>query len=320
MKKIHLLSFLTFSLLMPLNAIGQDYVDIIKARYGTTFNSTFEDSPHTTDIKNFNIGLTYPLVLNENNALITGLDFSLTSLQLVPIAEYTNLYSSTLKLGISSTFNEKWSGTFVALPKIASDYESISSDDFYMGGFASLKYKKNEYLTYRFGFYASSEAFGVFATPIFGLYYKSPNQLFEIDASLPISADINYDVGAATIGFDYFGIGRSYKVKQENSPTLYVEQSPLEFSSYVQFNTSNEAILLRAKLGYTTNEHEVYNENDTLDFRLSAFSFGDDRTQLNPTLSGSLFIRFEAVYRFHIKDKKKKPLIKQIQNERKELS
>ncbi|MFT6687407.1 MAG: hypothetical protein ACJAX7_000405, partial [Saprospiraceae bacterium] len=56
-------------------------------------------------------------------------------------------------------------------------------------------------------------------------------------------------------------------------------------------------------LGYTTNEHEVYAENDKLDFRLSAFSFGNDRRQLNSSLNGSLFIKFEAIYRFHIKKK-----------------
>ena len=74
----------------------------------------------------------------------------------------------------------------------------------------------------------------------------------------------------------------------------------------MQINTFNKNVLVRAKLGYTTNEHEVYAENDKLDFRISAFSFGDDRTQLNPKLSGSLFIKFEAIYRFQIKEKEAK--------------
>ncbi|MFT4697934.1 MAG: hypothetical protein ACI9SJ_001066 [Flavobacteriaceae bacterium] len=303
MNTFHLKTIPLLFLLIPISIFSQDYVDILKVGYGTTFNSTFEDSPHSTDVNNFEIGLTYPVVLNEKNALITGADFNLTSLQLAPVSEYTNLYSTTFKIGLSSTFNEKWSGTFVLLPKIASDYHSISSDDFYFGGFASLKYKKNKHLTYRFGFYSSSEAFGVFATPIFGVYYKSSNQRLVIDASLPITANINYNLGAATIGFDYLGIGRSYLIHQENTLPVYVEQSPLEFSSYFQLNTFNKNVLVRAKLGYTTNEHEVYAENDKLDFRLSAFSFGNDRRQLNSSLNGSLFIKFEAIYRFHIKKK-----------------
>ncbi|MBV1922642.1 MAG: hypothetical protein KUG68_01290 [Flavobacteriaceae bacterium] len=306
MNKFHLTRYLLLFFLFPISVFSQDYVDIIKVGYGTTFNSTFENSPHSTDVKNFDFGLTYPIVLNEKSALITGVDFSITNLQLAPVSDYTDLYSTTFKIGLTTSFNEKWKGTVVLLPKIASDYHSISSDDFYFGGFASLKYKKNEHLSYRIGFYSSSEAFGTFATPIFGLYYRSPNQRLEIDASLPIVADINYNLGKATIGFDYFGIGRSYKIHQDNTAPVYVEQSPLEFSSYIQFNTFNKNVLVRAKLGYTTNEHEVYAENDQLDFRLSAFSFGDDRTQLNPTLNGSLFLKFEAIYRFHIKEKEAK--------------
>ena len=29
-------------------------------------------------------------------------------------------------------------------------------------------------------------------------------------------------------------------------------------------------------------------------FRISAFSFGDDRTQLNPDILGSVFLKFES--------------------------
>jgi hypothetical protein len=58
--------------------------------------------------------------------------------------------------------------------------------------------------------------------------------------------------------------------------------------------------LLRAKVGYTSNIYEVYEQGDKLDFRVSAFSFGDNRTQLNPDIKGSVFIKFEAIYRLQI--------------------
>lgn len=303
MNSFQIKKLLVIFFILPLVSFSQDYVDILKVGYSTAFNSTFENTSHSTDVKSFDIGLTYPIVLNEKSALITGADFILNNLQLAPNTDNVDLYSTTLKIGLTTTFNEKWKGTLVLLPKIASDYNSISNDDFYIGSFGSLKYKKSEHLSYKFGFYFSTEAFGVFATPVFGLYYKSPNERLEIDASLPITADINYSLGKTTIGFDYFGIGRSYLIHQNNTSPVYVEQSPLEFASYIQFNTFNKNILVRAKLGYTTNKHEVYAENDKLDFRLSAFSFGDDRTQLNPTLNGSIFLKVEAVYRFHIKKK-----------------
>ena len=235
--------------------------------------------------------------------MITGADFSLNTVQLFPDAAYSNLYSTNLKLGMASTWSEKWSTTIVLLPKIASDYKNIMGDDFYFGGFALLKLKKNENFKYRFGIYATQEAFGFFTTPILGWYYLSPNKRFEMDMSLPIAADVSYKLGLTTVGVDYFGIGRSYNVHYKNAPTLYADLSSLEFAGYLQFNTLEESVLLRAKAGYSSNSYEVYAEGKKIDLGVSAFSFGDDRTQLNPSINGGVFLKFEAIYRFHIKEK-----------------
>ncbi|MCZ4317683.1 DUF6268 family outer membrane beta-barrel protein [Aequorivita viscosa] len=297
------LLFLTF--LLPLFVSSQEYVDLFRIGYGQTFNNNFEGTNSSTFVKSFEVGLTFPVVLNENHALITGADFSRNNLQLFPEAEFTSLYSTNLKLGMASNWSEKWSSTIVLLPKIASDYKNISSDEFYLGGFAVLKFKKNENLKYRLGIYASQEAFGLFTTPIIGWYYLSPNKRFEMDMSLPISADVSYKLGTTTIGVDYFGIGRSYNVHYENAPSLYADLSSLEFASYLQFNVMEESVLLRAKLGYSSNNYEMYAEGEKMDLGISAFSFGDDRTQLNPSLNGGVFLKFEAIYRFHIKENTK---------------
>ena len=293
-------------LLFPLFASAQEYVDIFRIGYGQTLNNTFEGVESSTNVKSFEAGFTFPVVINENQALITGADFSSNNLQLFPEAEYTSLYSTNIKLGLASTWSEKWSTTIVLLPKIASDYKNISGDDFYFGGFALLKLKKNENLKYRFGIYASQEAFGLFTTPILGWYYLSPNKRFEMDMSLPISADVSYKLGITTLGIDYFGIGRSYNVHYKNAPTLYADLSSLEFASYLQFNTLEESVLLRAKLGYSSNNYEMYAKGEKMDLGVSAFSFGDDRTQLNPSLNGGFFLKFEAIYRFHIGGNSKK--------------
>jgi len=285
---------------------AQEYVDILKMGYSYTSDAKFEGTNESTDVKSFEAGVTFPIVLNDKYALITGVSFNTNQLLLSPdYNQTTNLYSTLLKIGIATTHSEKWSSTIVFLPKISSDYKNLSGDDFYFGGFAVAKLKKSEHFKYRFGFYASTEAFGLFATPIFGFYYLSPSKRLEIDASLPISADINYRFGKAAVGIDYFGIGRSYNISQDTSIPVYIEQSPLEFTTYFQYGILENSILLRAKVGYSSNIHEVYEQGDKLDFRLSAFSFGDDRTQLNPDILGSVFFKVEAIYRIHFKEKEK---------------
>ncbi len=291
-------------MLFALLGNAQEYVDLLKIGYGQTFNNNFEGSDNGTHVSALEFDLTFPVVLNKKNALITGIIFSKNNLQLYPddgINEnpFFNLYSTTLKIGLSSIFNDRWSTTLVLLPKVASDYQNISSDDLYLGGVALLKLRKRESLIYRFGIYSSAEAYGFYTTPIFGWYYLSPNKRFEMDTSLPISADINYTKGAITYGFDYFGIGRSFNITQEGA-NEYVDLSSLEFASYIQWNAMDKKVLLRAKFGYSSNDYEVYSKADKIDLGLTAFSFGDDRTQLNPTMKGGLFLKFEAVYRFTI--------------------
>jgi len=305
--------YFLIALLFPLSLHAQEYVDLLRIGYGQTFNNTYVDAAGNTFVKSFEADITLPVVLNDKHAFITGVAFSRNNLQLYPKTDsdiiyfgvdgnnFASLYSSTLKIGLASTYNDLWSSTIVLLPKIASDYEQIKGDDFYFGGLALLKYQKTEHLKYRFGLYATSEAFGLFTTPIVGWYYLSPNKKFEMDMSLPIAADISYSFDTVSVGLDYFGIGRSFRLYGDaETSQAYVDLSSLEFASYVQFITLQKQVLLRAKFGYSSNNFEVYPDGETIDLGLSAFSFGDDRTQLNPDLNGGFFLKFEAIYRFSI--------------------
>lgn len=142
----------------PFFGISQDYFDLLKIGAGQTFNNSFDGYNDETLVKLAELDFTLPLVINEKNVLITGVSFSTNSLELFPdlddggfegpfystFAESTQLYSTTLKLGIATTFNEKWSTTLVALPKIASDYTNIGSDDLYIGIYGVLKLKKEK--------------------------------------------------------------------------------------------------------------------------------------------------------------------------------
>ena len=273
-----------FLLISPFISHCQEYVDLLKLGYSYSNKAKFKGIDESTTIKSYNASITFPIKLTSKYAFLTGIDFSSSDLLLSPnYNQSTILYNTLLKIGLATTYSDKWSSTFVLLPKIASDYKNISGNDFNFGVYAIAKLKKNKSFKYRFGFYASTEAFGIFATPIIGAYYLSPNNRFEIDASLPIAANVNYKFGKSAVGFDYFGIGRSY----------------------FQYKILEENILLRAKVGYSNNTYEVYEQGDSLDFRISAFSFGDNRTQLNPVILGSVFFKLEAIYRIHFKEKNK---------------
>lgn len=298
--------FALCAFLFTLTSFSQDYVDIFNVSFSEGLNTEYEDGTGEVNVRNIEARLTYPIVLDEKNAIITGVDFSRTNLRLTIFERKTNLYSTTLKIGWAKTWNERWSSTLVFLPKVASDYEVITADDLYFGGYGVLKYLHKENLMYRFGLYGSSEAFGPIITPIVGLYYTSPDDLWEVDLSLPITANINYIVAKnLKVGADYIGLGRSYRLNDIYANTTYVQQNSLEFSAYLEKAFVEQSILIRLKAGYSNNDYEEYFTNQTIDLALSAFRFGDNRRQLNKNINGAPFLKIEAIYRFYIDDSSK---------------
>ena len=286
------------------NAQGQNYVDILKINYGNTFSKEFEDTTEETSIDELKINLTYPIKLDDKKVIITGIDFSRHATKLFPTQkDKTSLYSTTLKLGLNLKHSEKWSGMYVLLPKLAADYKNISSDDFKLGGLALFKYTKNENFNYKFGLYGSPENFGMYFSVILGLYYLNPDKNLEVNLAIPASANINYQlINWLNVGVDFIAYTGSYNLTDDDTKLLYTHRVSQEYSSYLQFNLLEKSLLLQMKLLYAINDYEVYNENDKLDFGLSAFEFGKERNMLNPFVENGLAFKIGLIYRFHLSE------------------
>lgn len=301
-KKIIQLLFL----ILPFLCSAQEYIDLFSVNFGKSQEKTFEDSSVNTSISTFQTNLTLPIVLNEKYIAVTGVNFSSYSLQLFPDSSNNHLYSTNLRAGLSVKHSEHWSGLYLFLPKVASDYINVSTKDVYLGGLALLKYKRNENFGYGLGLYGSSEAYGMSVVPIITFYYHSPNKRFEINAFMPNDADINYSLTDKTrIGVDFLGHGNSYKLTTDNVRSNYVENNSIDFSSYVQRSVLDNKILLRLKLGYSLNEFRVYPIDQKLDLQILALKFGDNRTRLFEDKSNTFLLKMEAIYRFDLSKVKK---------------
>jgi hypothetical protein len=62
---------------------------------------------------------------------------------LYPDSNFSTLYYTRLKLGFNTKHSDKWSGLYVLLPILSSDYQNTGTTDIYMGGIAILTYKKH---------------------------------------------------------------------------------------------------------------------------------------------------------------------------------
>ena len=292
-----------FSLLCVSFASAQFHVDVLKFSYGNTVGTEYVDNVEADAIHNFKASITYPLKLSEDSALLLGLNANNTGVRLDPNYGTTALNSVTVKLGYTAWHNNSWGSSVILLPKIASTFEAIDGQDFYIGGIALANYKNRDDLIYRFGVYGSTEPFGTVITPIVGLYYLSPRNKFQADIKLPIAADLTYMMDAFSLGFSYSATNTGFNLKEDtsiNSIPVYVQNRSIEFGPYLRKGFLDDSLLIDLKVGYTNNNYQLYEQGDKSGLNLFTFD-SDDRNRLleNRDFKGSLFAQIGATYRVY---------------------
>jgi hypothetical protein len=284
---------------------SQDYIDLVRFKYDNTPLNQFDTATASTRVEEFTLDATLPIVLKNGNAIITGFDLQSLSTKVNPtIPQLTSVYTILVKLGMNINHNEKWSGTYMFLPKLSSDLKDIGPQDFQYGAYVLLKYKKTSNLNYQFGMYYNSELFGPFFVPLLGLYYLSPSNKLEINATLPVWADINYRFNDwFRVGLSFSAFVRSYYINEPQFVETgeYLVKSTNEPMIYLQFEPV-KSLIIQTKLGYSIGrQFAIYDETDKVTFGLSAFRFGGDQQQLNDGFADGLIFEARMIYRFHIK-------------------
>ena len=296
MKKVF--TFSLFFTLLYCVSFAQDYVDLARFHYSTTPQNDFDSIGGNTTIEDFGLDVTLPIKLNESNVFLTGFNIDQITTKLHPESNPTTISTVNLKLGYNKKHSDKWSGTYMLLPKLSSDFKNITIKAYQFGALALMKYNKKENLKYTVGAYYNGELFGPFIVPLLGLYYKSENGKFEANLTLPIWADINYKINKIVkVGANFSAFVRSYHLGENNA---YLVKKSNDVLGYLQFDLTKN-ILLQTKTGYSIGRsYKVYNDGDEADLAISAFRFGDDRTVLNPTFKDGLIFKIRLIYRFHI--------------------
>ena len=162
MKKIIL--FITlFACATMVNA--QDYLDILKVSHSQASLGNVVDSLET-DVSNTNIELYMPIPITQKAVILAGFTYENTGLgnmyfnfdepQYDFVDGSKSLIMTRLNLGVKINHGNRWSGTYVALPKLASDFSNLGSDDFQMGGLALLEKKYSGRKVLKFGAFRST--------------------------------------------------------------------------------------------------------------------------------------------------------------------
>jgi len=282
------------------NVFGQNYVDIARFYYSGSPLNNFDKSDSSTHLKELGLDVTGPLVINPSHAVLTGLIYERIQTKLFETGPTETITSVSLKMGLSKTHSDNWSGTYLLIPKLASDFAHVTWDDFQLGAIVLMKYKKRENLSYKLGVYYNAEFFGPFFAPLIGLYYLSPAKKFEANLTLPFLVDINYNLhDRLNIGMNFSAQLRSYRLTEipNSNNGGYVEKTTNELFGYLKFNLS-QSLSIQTKVGYTLGRsYRVYDENDKITFATILIKVGDNRQQLNTDFSDGFLFQAALLYR-----------------------
>ncbi|MCR9174110.1 MAG: DUF6268 family outer membrane beta-barrel protein [bacterium] len=285
-------------LLLSTAAYAQEYVDLVKFDYTSTPPNAFESSPASTRMQEINGEVTIPFEFGESNAFITGLIYENTQASFAPERIRESLTGVSLTLGAKIDHSEKWSGTYLALPKVSTDFGPLTSRDFQLGGAVLMTRKKSENFNLKFGGYYNQELFGPFFVPIFGFYFLSENEKFEAKALLPLTVGLNYNfVSNFSLGLTYRGQIRSYDLTQPyNQETdRYLARSTNEAYIYLQYALPN-GIHFQVHGGHSIGRtYRVF--EDKVPFSMPLLYFNDQRTQLNTDFRDGWLFKVAAFYR-----------------------
>lgn len=285
---------------------AQDYVDIVKIAVNNASLGNLEND-FETSATNINTELYYPKRVNDKLVVLSGFTIENTSLNLYDGADRGNLLMTRLNLGIKHQHSEKWAGTYLVLPKLASDFENIGRSDFQIGGLVIMDYQASETWKVKFGMYSSMENFGTTITPIIGVWHRSKNKKFYINATLPIRMDINYALTKKgfSVGADLLTSIKSYHLSRSIGGS-YVQEESIRFALYASHGFLNNSIIIRARAGFDTTDYGLYNSNETVGGQLLTFPLtGDSRNRLNPEFASAVYFGADLFYRFDLTKEKK---------------
>lgn len=284
--------------ILSFSGFSQNYIDLLRVDYSYSGNNQFDTSANNSDVKEWVVDATVPVVLREKTTLLTG--FLYENVKVTPYdgGEELDFYTVNLKVGMNQTYSERWSATYMLLPKLSSDLARVGGNDFQLGGVSLVKYTKSPALNYRFGLYANSELFGPFLVPLFGLYRKGERT--ELNFLLPMAADFNYTlIGTLRAGFRFSGFKKSFHLNEPGMTgrSEYVSKANNEVLGYLAI--AKGSINLIGFVGHSIGRsYRTYNVGDQVGLGLSAIDFDDQRTQLNTDFKDGLVFKVSVIYRY----------------------
>lgn len=282
---------------------AQRYVDLAKFTYTNAPQVNVNPAPldpFESSVIQSKLLTSIPVQISDSLAFLTGIDFENHTTTLKSGWAPSSVNIATLKAGFNIKHNARLSGTYLLLPKLASDYGNLSNS-FQIGGIALFKYVINPQTKFIFGSYSNTEMFGTLFVPILGVYHKSKNAKFESDIKFPITGFADYKLhNNVRIGADFLMIVRTFDLTRNSSKDFYTQLASNEFGGYLQFDLLKERVIVKTEVLYTMFDYALYKDGSSTPFGMLGWYPGDERTRENEKYENALGFKISATYRFQL--------------------
>ena len=302
MKAILFLSLLLFSTF----TFSQNWVDLgnIIWRF-SPFNSV-DSTNEQRNFSTYTINVKAPLVLNDENLLIVGLEHQYNTVTASKSSSEFNkleFSSSMLQFGWEHKWNEKSKMLFMSLGRLNSDLKNITGNHFQLAGLALGTTKRSENFQWKYGVYYNGEYFGPMIVPLFGFNWKM-NDKWRLKTVIPMNLELSYyPSDKFRTGLFYQGVNASYRLgSNEGLNTYYIDKSDNNVSLFTEINLGNN-IWFHLKAGYSVlRVYSVYDSMEQLGLKIGPVSLDNNRPETIPLFNDGGSIEVRVIYRLPLPD------------------
>lgn len=255
------------------------------------------------------LNLKIPIVLNEKTTWYNDFTHTLYSIkrddnvQPEGMLLEMDLQAFILQTGIAQKINDNNGFQFLLVPRYTTDFNGHNSKNWQLGAIGLYEHRFNPKLLMRFGALYNGELFGPLLVPLIYTDWNI-NERWNINGMFPISLKASYKFNERLSGgYSHFGFITTYSINQPEFNSDYIERNSIDETLFVRWKMIGN-LHLETRIGYSLSRiYQQHNENEKMDFRLSIFAFGDDRTQKNVNFNSGPIASLRIVYNLPLTEK-----------------
>lgn len=274
-------------------SLSQKSIDLLNIYWRTSPANAIDGSNEKRNFNMYTANAKAPIVLNDKNVLIFGLEYQHTTIT-SPSIFYLNysFSSSMLQVGWEHKWSDKSKLLMMALPRFNSDFEAVDASHLQIGGLLLGTQSRSEKFDWKYGVYYNSEFFGPMIVPLFGFNWQINDQ-WQFNLLVPLKFDLIYThTEKLKAGLMVEGVNASYRYQVlPGSPwtNRYIDRADNNAWLFSEFHLGKN-IWFHVKAGYSVlRKYRFFDPNDKMAMKLGPVNIGDNRNFDNPSAVPVMF-------------------------------